>query len=69
MPILLISGDKDPVGDFGKGVRRVEAAMKKAGITSIETHLLSKARHDIFHEVNIGCASQVTQLIEKWINS
>lgn len=69
MPILLLSGDKDPVGNFGKGVKRVESAMKKAGISSIKTHLLFKARHDIFHEVNSGCASQVTQLIEKWINS
>ena len=67
MPILLISGDKDPVGDFGKGVRRVEASMKKAGITNIVPLLLPGARHDIFHEIQSGCFSYITENITNWI--
>ena len=69
MPILLLSGDKDPVGDFGKGIRRVATAMKKSCISNVNVHLLNDARHDIFHEVHSGCAEKVTQLITNWITA
>ena len=68
MPILLLSGEKDPVGNFGKGIKSVEKAMKKAGLTNSKTYLFSNARHDIFHEINSGCTNQVVQLIQTWIN-
>ena len=69
MPILLLSGDKDPVGDFGKGVRRVATAMIKSCISNVNVHLLNDARHDIFHDVHSGCAGKVTQLIASWITA
>ncbi|MBR5583267.1 MAG: alpha/beta hydrolase, partial [Lachnospiraceae bacterium] len=68
MPVLLLSGEKDPVGDFTKGVRRVEAAMKNADMKNVTVQFLPGARHDIFHEVKSGCAKQVVQLIKNWIN-
>ena len=67
MPILLLSGDKDPVGDFAKGVKRVEAGMKKTGLSNVEIHLLPGARHDIFHEIQSGCAEKVAHLIVNWL--
>ena len=67
MPVLLLSGDKDPVGDFGKGVRRVEAGMKKAGISNVEVHLLPGGRHDIFHEIQSGCTEKGIHLIINWL--
>ena len=68
IPILLLSGDEDPVGEFSKGVRRVEVEMKKAGISKVETYLLPDARHDIFHEIKSGCAEQAAHIIIKWLN-
>ena len=68
IPVLLLSGDNDPVGDFSKGVRRVETQMKKSSILNVETYLLPGARHDVFHEIESGCTEQVTHLIINWIN-
>ena len=56
------------MGEFSKGVRRVEVEMKKAGILNVETHLLPDARHDIFHEIKSGCAEQAAHIIIKWLN-
>lgn len=32
LPILLISGEMDPVGDYGKGVRQVYRDLKRRGM-------------------------------------
>ena len=32
LPVLLIAGDGDPVGDYGKGVRKVWAMLGDAGV-------------------------------------
>ena len=67
IPVLLLSGADDPVGDAGKGVRRVKAAMDKAGLEQVELHLLPGARHDVLHEEDSGCAEQARQLLLQWI--
>lgn len=54
MPVLLISGEDDPVGDFGKGVQRVKQSMSKAGMKHIQMYLISGARHDLLHEEKSG---------------
>lgn len=48
--ILLISGQKDPVGNCGKGVIKTYKAFKKAGINNISLKLMPNDRHDILHE-------------------
>lgn len=50
MPIFLLSGDKDPVGEFGKGVIKTHEIFKKAGIEDLEIKLYPNLRHDILHE-------------------
>lgn len=50
MPILLISGEKDPVGDCGKGVLATEKVMRKAGVKDITVKMYPGLRHDILHE-------------------
>lgn len=64
MPVLLMSGADDPVGDAGKGVRLVEKAMKNAGLTNVTLKLYPGARHDILHEEKSGVASSVFQAIK-----
>lgn len=50
LPILFLSGDKDPVGEQGKGVKRAYNCFKKAGIKNVEMKLYSGLRHDILRE-------------------
>ncbi len=67
MPILLMSGDMDAVGNFGKGIKTVEIAMKEAGLVNVQTHLFPGARHDLLHEEESGTADQVRKLLSEWI--
>ncbi len=49
-PVLFISGDKDPVGDFGKGVRAAYETFKKAGVSDLSIKLYPGLRHEILNE-------------------
>ena len=49
MPILLISGEDDPVGNFGKGVTEVYEKLKKQG-ADVECILYKGARHEILND-------------------
>ena len=50
LPILLISGEADPVGDMGKGVRKAYQNFKKAGVRDVELKLYPGLRHEILNE-------------------
>ena len=51
LPIYLISGDKDPVGMNGKGVKSLhEFLIQKFYKTEI--NLVAGARHEVFNEIN-----------------
>ena len=52
LPILLISGDRDPVGDLGEGVRRVDARMRGAGLKDVTLKLWPDCRHEVLNELN-----------------
>lgn len=67
MPVLLISGMDDPVGDMGKGVRQVLAQMHKAGMTNVQMQLYPHARHDVLHEEVSGAAKDARDLIFRWL--
>ena len=63
-PILIISGDNDPVGDDGKGVRKVYERLHKAGVDHLEMVLYEGARHEILHEIN---RQEVFEDLYEWI--
>lgn len=65
MPVLLISGEDDSVGDAGKGVRLVDKSMKNGGLKNVTLKLYPGARHDVLHEENSGAASSVYQVIKE----
>lgn len=67
MPVLLISGQDDPVGNMGKGARKVLGQMKKAGMKNVQLHLYPGARHDVLHEEISGTAKDVRDLIFHWL--
>ena len=49
MPILLVSGKDDPVGDFGRGVEKVYGRMQKNGLNAT-LRLYEGARHEILND-------------------
>lgn len=65
MPILLLSGSMDPVGDYGKGVNEVYKKLKKSSHTNVSLKLYEGARHEILNEIN---KSEVFDDIITWLN-
>ena len=64
IPILLLSGEDDPVGDMGRGVKRTEALLRRAD-ADVRCVLYAGARHDLLHEEANGAAEQVrTQIVD-----
>ena len=66
LPILLISGQDDPVGDGGKGVQEIYRQMIKTGMENVTIQLLPCARHDLIHE-EATCAESVRHCIANWM--
>ena len=52
LPILFVSGDKDPVGSMGKGVEKTYAAFVKAGMKDVQKKLYPGGRHEMHNELN-----------------
>lgn len=65
VPILLISGDKDPVGGMGKGVIRVMNMLEKSGLDKVTIRLFKDARHELLNETN---KDEVYYVIFNWLN-
>ena len=52
LPTLIMSGDADPVGAFGKGPRYVYKNLLLAGATDVSIKMYEGARHELFKETN-----------------
>ena len=51
LPVLLISGADDPVGDRGKGVKKLYGFYtKKAGMKNVKLKLFANSRHEFLNE-------------------
>lgn len=64
MPILFLSGEKDPVGEQGKGVKKAYKAFKDSGMKEVDMKLYPGLRHDILNEKNY---EEIYKDILKWI--
>ena len=53
LPILLVSGEDDPIGNFGKGVTEVYNKLKAQG-AKVEYKLYKGARHEILNDFTYG---------------
>ena len=51
LPILLLAGTRDPVGENGRGVRRLLAAYQAAGLERVSMKLYEGARHELVNEI------------------
>lgn len=63
-PVYFLSGDQDPVGSMGKGVRKVEGMFRSAGCKDVTVKLYPGGRHEMFHEIN---CQDVFQDLLNWI--
>jgi alpha-beta hydrolase superfamily lysophospholipase len=52
LPIYIISGAEDPVGDHGTGVKKVYRKYQKAGCENVTIKLYEGARHELLNETN-----------------
>ncbi len=53
-PVYLFSGDRDPVGSNGAGVRRVYGFFKDHGTADLTMKLYPGGRHEMLNEINRG---------------
>lgn len=64
LPIMMASGIDDPVGNFGKGVRRIYGIYKRAGLKDVTLQLYPEVRHELLNET---CKDQVYEDLYNWI--
>ena len=50
IPILFVSGEDDPVGDMGKGVKAAYRFYAKAGFDDLSLILYPGVRHEFLHD-------------------
>ena len=67
MPVLLLSGENDPVGNDGKGVKTIYQQLKKQGLTNVTLKLFPSARHDLLHEKKSGSAEDAIKTLIRWM--
>lgn len=67
LPILLISGTEDPVGDKnGKGVVKAGQQLVTAGVENVLVYLFEGMRHEILNERK---KDQVIEIIVRWLKN
>lgn len=64
LPVLVVSGAADPVGDYGKGVQRAVESLQSAGLKKVRMKLYEQDRHEILNELD---RTVVMQDIYEWI--
>lgn len=66
LPVLVISGEMDPVGDYGKGVRTVHHWLQQAGVKDLSMTLYPGARHELINET---CRGTVYEDLRRWLDA
>lgn len=66
LPVLVVSGAKDPVGDFGKGPAKVAQSYLEHGLRDVTFKLYPEDRHELLNELDKEC---VDRDILEWMNA
>ena len=66
LPVLFAAGADDPVGKYGKGVRKVYNKYKSAGIQDVTLRLYAGDRHELLNEQD---RAQVYEDLAGWIEN
>lgn len=64
LPVLIVSGEDDPVGGFGKGVKGVFEKFKAANLKNVSLKLYKGDRHEILNETD---RKTVYEDLVKWL--
>lgn len=64
LPVYLMSGDNDPVGQYGRGTARLYEMYRTEGIADLQLKLYPGGRHEMINEVN---RQEVYQDIAAWL--
>ena len=65
IPILFISGENDPVGDNGEGVKKAYEIMKLVGSVDVTMKIFEGCRHELLNELN---KYEVYEYILNWLD-
>ena len=61
LPLFFISGEEDPLGDYGKGVRKTVMDFLKTGHRNVHMKLYPGRRHEIHKEP--GCEDVLQDIL------
>jgi len=64
VPVLLLTGDKDPIGTAGVGQRAFSALMKSIPSSSKQRNRFPNGYHDLIHDTN---STRALQCVGAWI--
>ena len=64
MPTLVVSGEDDPVGGYGKGVSHVYKKLLISGAEKVDLKLYEGARHELYNETN---ADEIFRDLAVWL--
>ena len=67
-PVYFMSGDADPVGENGKGVKRAYASFVGAGMKDVSIRLYKEGRHEMLNEINkADVFDEIYEVIADWL--
>jgi alpha-beta hydrolase superfamily lysophospholipase len=66
LPIHLVAGSMDPVGEQGKGVHRVADQYRRLGVQDVSVKLWPEARHEVLNETN---REEVADEVVEWLDA
>jgi len=66
LSIYMFAGDEDPVGDMGRGVKKVASQYISAGVNDLTLKLYEGGRHEMLNETN---KEQVEKDFINWLNA
>ncbi len=64
LPVFVMAGDKDPVGNNGEGPTEVAEGLRKAGLQQVQLKLYPQGRHEMLNETN---KEEVYENILQWM--
>jgi alpha-beta hydrolase superfamily lysophospholipase len=64
LPVLLVTGEADPVSEGGRTVHELEHRYRAVGLRDLTAHYYPEARHELLNETN---RDQVQQDIAAWL--
>lgn len=66
LPVYIFSGEKDPVGNFSKGVMEVYHMYKNSGINDLSYKIYKDGRHEMLNELN---REEVFADVKLWLDN